>query len=95
MWVPTVTVRYHLHEGQVSDDRRAMLGRPPRDHRRVRRSRVVHPSVLARSEAILRWDELRDDLRRATAPPPAAPPWRSPATPAACPPSPGCCATAR
>ena len=59
---PAVTVVYHLHEGQVSDDRGAM-----RDaHRGVVESYRERPwcsnAVRRRSEAILQWDELRDAL---------------------------------
>jgi glycosyltransferase involved in cell wall biosynthesis len=59
---PAVSVVYHLHEGQVSDDRGAM-----RDaHRDVIESHRGRPwcsdAVQRRSEAILQWDDLRDAL---------------------------------
>jgi len=61
--LPSVTVRYHLHDGQVSDDRAAMWSA----HRAVARSYAGRPwcsaAVLSRTEGMLTWDELREDVR--------------------------------
>jgi glycosyltransferase involved in cell wall biosynthesis len=63
-WVsPRVTVRYRLHEGQVSDDRRAMWAA----HRSIVEAYAERGwctrTLRRRIDAILRWDELRADLR--------------------------------
>jgi glycosyltransferase involved in cell wall biosynthesis len=67
---PEVTVRYHLHDAQVSTDRSAMWDA----HRAIvdayRDRPWCTPTVRADVEAVLRWDELRAALRegdRATA----------------------------
>jgi glycosyltransferase involved in cell wall biosynthesis len=58
-----ITVVYHVHEGQASEDRAAMW----QAHREIVRSYAGHPwctsSVRRASDAILRWDELRASLR--------------------------------
>jgi glycosyltransferase involved in cell wall biosynthesis len=60
---PTVTVRYHLHAGQVSDDRRSMWDA----HRSIVDAYRDRPwctsRVRRRASAVLEWDQLRDDLR--------------------------------
>ena len=59
---PAVTVRYHLHDAQVSDDRAAMWSA----HRAVARSYAdrpwCSPAVLRRTDGMLEWDRLRQDL---------------------------------
>jgi glycosyltransferase involved in cell wall biosynthesis len=60
---PAVTVRYHLHDGQVSDDREAMWDA----HRAILRGYADRPwcsdAVLRRADGVLQWDRLRDELR--------------------------------
>ena len=59
---PAVTLRYHLHDAQVSDDRAAMWSA----HRAVARSYAgrdwCSPGVLRRTDGMLEWDALRKDL---------------------------------
>jgi glycosyltransferase involved in cell wall biosynthesis len=59
---PAVTLRYHLHDEQVSDDRAAMWSA----HRDVARSYAdrpwCSPVVLRRTDGMLEWDQLRKDL---------------------------------
>ncbi len=59
---PAVTLRYHLHGDQVSDDRAAMWSA----HRAVARSYAdrswCSPAVLRRTDGMLEWDQLRKDL---------------------------------
>jgi maltose O-acetyltransferase len=61
---PDVTVRYHLHAGQVSGDRAAMWTA----HEQILSSYADRPwcdeDVRREAGAILEWDRLRDDLRR-------------------------------
>jgi glycosyltransferase involved in cell wall biosynthesis len=60
---PAVTVRYHLHEAQVSGDRAALW----EAHRRIvvayRDRPWCTPALRAEVDGILRWDELRAALR--------------------------------
>ena len=59
---PAVTLRYHLHDEQVSDDRAAMWSA----HRAVARSYAdrswCSPAVLRRTDGMLEWDRLRKEL---------------------------------
>ncbi len=60
---PDVTVRYHLHAGQVSDDRTSMWDA----HRALLAEYADRPWCTARvrraADAVLMWDELRAELR--------------------------------
>jgi glycosyltransferase involved in cell wall biosynthesis len=61
---PAVTVRYRLHDGQVSDDRGAMWDA----HRAIVAGYADRPwcteAVRRRADAVLEWDRLRDELSR-------------------------------
>jgi glycosyltransferase involved in cell wall biosynthesis len=60
---PDITVRYHLHPGQVSDDRSSMWSA----HRALLASYADRPWCTPRlrraADAVLMWDGLRADLR--------------------------------
>jgi glycosyltransferase involved in cell wall biosynthesis len=60
---PTVTVRYAIHPGQASDARDSMRAAHREIVRTYRDRAWCSPTVVARSDAILDWDELRAEFR--------------------------------
>ena len=63
---PQVTVRYHLHAGQVTGRSRQDVRRLRGDRRRLRRRGGLSRSERAGVEARLQWDRLRLQGRSAT-----------------------------